>query len=151
MTHISGVGQGKAQKYGKEFADLIRKYVEENEIERPQDFVVRSVVKKSAIKVFIIQSIDRKINFEDIAIAKGLEMNELLAEIESIVASGTKLDINYYIDEYIEPYHQEEILEYFNEAKSDSIQTALETLGEGEFQEEEIRIMRIKFMSDVGN
>jgi len=151
MTHISGVGQGKAQKYGKEFADLIRKYVEENEIERPQDFVVRSVVKKSAIKVFIIQSIDRKINFEDIAIAKGLEMDELLTEIESIVASGTKLDIDYYIDEYIEPYHQDEILEYFTEAKSDSIQTALETLGEGEFQEEEIRIMRIKFMSDVGN
>ncbi len=151
MTHISGVGQGKAQKYGKEFVDLIRKYVEENEIERPQDFVVKSVVNKSANKVFIIQSIDRKINFEDIAIAKGLEMDELLTEIESIVASGLKLDIDYYIEESIEPYHQDEILDYFSEAKTDSIQTALDILGDDEYQEEEIRIMRIKFMSDVGN
>lgn len=151
MTHISGVGQGKAQKYGKKFVDLIKKYVEDNEIERPQDFVVKSVVNKSANKVFIIQSIDNKINFEDIAIAKGLEMDELLTEIESIVASGLKINVDYYIDEYIEPYHQEEILDYFNEAKSDSIQEALKSLGEAEYQEDEIRIMRIKFMSDVGN
>lgn len=151
MTHISGVGTGKAQKYGKPFAELIKKYVVENEIERPQDFIVKSVVKKSAIKVYIIQSIDRKLNFEDISIAKGLEMNELLTEIENIVASGTKLDISYYIDEYIEPYHQDEILEYFSEAETDSVDKALKSLGEDEYSLEEIRIMRIKYMSDVGN
>ena len=151
MTHISGVGAGKAQKYGQPFIDLIKKYVIDNEIERPQDFVVKSVVNKSAIKVFIIQSIDRKLSFEDIAIAKGLEMDELITEIENIVASGTKLDINYHIEENIEPYHQAEIMEYFAEAESDSIEDALKELGEDEYTEEEIRIMRIKYMSDVGN
>ncbi len=151
MTHISGVGMGKAQKYGKRFIELIKKYVDDNEIERPQDFVVRSVVKKSAIKVFIIQSIDRKLSFEDIAIAKGLDMNELLTEIEMIVSSGTKIDIGYYIDEEIEPYHQEEILDYFANAESDSVDLALRELGEDEYSMEEIRIMRIKYLSDVGN
>jgi len=151
LTHISGVGQGKAQKYGKEFIDLIRIYVEENEIERPQDFVVKSVINQSAIKVFVIQSIDKKINFEDIAIAKGLDMDELLAVIESIVASGMKLNIDYYVDEYIEQYHQEDILDYFSTATSDSIEKALQELGEDEYEEDEIRIMRIKYMSDVGN
>ncbi|MCL1851134.1 MAG: DNA helicase RecQ [Bacteroidetes bacterium] len=151
MVNIIGVGVGKAQKYGKPFADLIKKYVEENEIERPQDFIVKSIVKKSAIKVFIIQSIDRKIHFEDIAHAKGLDMDELLTEIESIVSSGTKLDIDYYIDDTIEKYHQEDILDYFSEAESDSAQVALDILGEDDFTLEEIRIMRIKYMSDVGN
>jgi ATP-dependent DNA helicase RecQ len=151
MTHISGVGTGKAQKYGHEFVELIKKYVEENEIERPQDFVVKSVVNKSALKVYIIQNIDRRINFEDIAIAKGLDMDELLTEIESIVASGAKINIDYYINEYIEPYHQEEILDYFHNAESDSVDEALEELGEGEYTMEEIRIMKIKFMSDLGN
>ncbi|MCK9338515.1 MAG: DNA helicase RecQ [Bacteroidales bacterium] len=151
MTHISGVGTGKAQKYGQPFIDLIKKYVEDNEIERPLDLVVKSVVNKSAIKVYIIQNIDRKISFEDIAIAKGFDMDELLTEIESIVSSGTKLDINYYIEENIEPYHQEEILDYFGEAESDSIQDAIDALGEDEYSTEEIRIMRIKFMSDLGN
>ncbi|MBQ7551453.1 MAG: DNA helicase RecQ [Bacteroidales bacterium] len=151
MTHVSGVGTGKAQKYAQPFIDLIKKYVEDNEIERPQDFVVHSVINKSAIKVYIIQNIDRKLNFEDIATAKGLTMDELLSEIESIVSSGTKLDINYYIDEYIEPYHQEEILDYFANAESDSVENALVELGEDEYTEEEIRIMKIKFMSDVGN
>ena len=151
MTHISGVGTGKAQKYGHEFIELIKKYVEENEIERPQDFVVKSVVNKSALKVYIIQNIDRRINFEDIAIAKGLDMDELLTEIESIVASGAKINIDYYINEYIEPYHQEEILDYFHNAESDSVDEALEELGEGEYTMEEIRIMKIKFMSDLGN
>ncbi len=151
MTHISGVGAGKAQKYGKRFIELIKNYVEENEIERPQDFVVRSVVKKSAIKVFIIQSIDRKLSFEDIARAKGLDMNELLTEIEMIVSSGTKIDITYYINEEIEEYHQEEILDYFASAESDSVDEALKELGEDEYTMEEIRIMRIKYLSDVGN
>ena len=151
MTHISGVGAGKAQKYGRRFIELIKKYVEENEIERPQDFVVRSVVKKSAIKVFIIQSIDRKLSFEDIAKAKGLDMNELLTEIEMIVSSGTKIDITYYINEEIEIYHQEEILDYFASAESDSVDEALRVLGDDEYTLEEIRIMRIKYLSDVGN
>ncbi|MDL2311757.1 DNA helicase RecQ [Bacteroidales bacterium OttesenSCG-928-B11] len=151
MTHISGVGTGKAQKYGKPFADLIKKYVIDNEIERPQDFVVKSVVKKSAIKVYIIQSIDRKLNFEDIAIAKGLGIDELLTEIENIVTSGTKLDIDYYIDEFIDPGHQDDILDYFAEAETDSFTDALEELGEDEYTLEEIRIMRIKYLSDVGN
>ncbi|MDR2979531.1 MAG: DNA helicase RecQ [Bacteroidales bacterium] len=151
MTHISGVGTGKAQKYGKPFADLIKKYVIDNEIERPQDFVVKSVIKKSAIKVYIIQSIDRKLNFEDIAIAKGLDLDELLTEIENIVISGTKLDIDYYIDEFIDPGHQEDILDYFAEAETDSPQAALDELGENEYSMEEIRIMRIKYLSDVGN
>ncbi len=151
MTHISGVGVGKAQKYGRRFIELIKNYVEENEIERPQDFVVRSVVKKSAIKVFIIQSIDRKLSFEDIARAKGLDMDELLTEIEMIVSSGTKIDITYYINEEIEEYHQEEILDYFASAESDSVDLALKELGEDEYTVEEIRIMRIKYLSDVGN
>jgi len=151
MVNITGVGVGKAQKYGKPFADLIKQYVEENEIDRPQDFIVKSIIKKSAIKVFIIQSIDRKLNFEDIAHAKGLDMDELLTEIESIVASGTKIDIDYYIDDTIEKYHQEDILDYFSEAETDSAQLALDTLGEDDFNLEEIRIMRIKYMSDVGN
>lgn len=151
MTHISGVGAGKAQKYGKRFIELIKNYVEENEIERPQDFVVKSVVKKSAIKVFIIQSIDRKLSFEDIAIAKGLDMDELLTEIEMIVASGTKIDISYYIDEEIEPYHQDDILDYFANADNDSAEQALRDLGEDEYSLEEVRIMRIKYLSDVGN
>lgn len=151
MTHISGVGAGKAQKYGQPFADLIKKYVIENEIERPLDLVVKSVVKKSAIKVYIIQSIDRKINFEDIAVAKGLDLDELLTEIENIVASGTKIDIDYYIDEYIDVIHQDEILDYFADAETDSAEKALDILGEEEYTLEEIRIMRIKYMSDVGN
>ena len=151
MTHIAGVGVGKAQKYGKRFIELIKNYVEENEIERPQDFVVRSVVKKSAIKVFIIQCIDRKLSFEDIARAKGLDMNELLTEIEMIVSSGTKIDISYYIDEEIETYQQEEILDYFATAESDSVELALKELGEDDYTEEEIRVMRIKYLSDVGN
>lgn len=151
MTSISGVGSGKALKYGKPFADLIKKYVDDNEIDRPQDYIVKSVVKKSAIKVFIIQAIDRKLSFEDIAIAKGLDFDELLSEIETIVASGTKLDINYYIEEFIEPYHQDDILEYFAEAETDCVEHCLEELGEDEYTLEEIRVMRIKYMSDVGN
>lgn len=151
MTHITGVGQGKAQKYGKPFIDLIKKYVEDNEIERPQDFVVKTVVNKSANKVYIIQNIDKRIAFEDIALAKGMEMDELLTEIESIVASGMKLHIDYYIDEVIDPYHQEDILDYFNNAQTDSVQDALEELGEDEYSLEEVRIMRIKYLSEVGN
>lgn len=151
LKHITGVGVGKAHKYGKPFVDLIAQYVEENEIIRPLDMIVRSVVNKSGLKVYIIQNIDRKIALEDIAYAKNLTIEELLTEIERIVSSGTKIDLNYYVDEYIDPYHQEEIFDYFKEAESDSIDKALKELGEDEYSEEEIRIMRIKFMSELGN
>ncbi len=151
LKQITGVGSGKAHKYGKPFLDLIKEYVEENEIIRPMDMVVKSVVNKSGIKVYIIRSIDRKIALEDIALAKNLSFGELLAEIESIVGSGTKIDLDYYIDEVVDLYHQEEIFEYFRKAESDSINEALRELGEDEFTEEEIRLMRIKFMSELGN
>lgn len=151
LLQITGVGSGKAKKYGAPFLELIKQYVDENEIIRPNDMVVKSVVNKSGLKVYIIRSIDRKLALEDIAFTKNLSVGELLTEIESIVASGTKIDINYYIDEYVDEYHQEEIYEYFKEAESDSIQQALEELGEDEFSEEEIRLMRIKFMSELGN
>lgn len=151
LKQITGVGAGKAQKYGKPFVELIKQYVEENEITRPMDLVVKSPINKSGLKVYIIQNIDRKITLEDISYAKNMTVDELLTELESIVSSGTKLDLNYYIDEFIDPYHQEEIFEYFREAESDSIEDAQKELGEDEYSEEEIRIMRIKFLSEVGN
>lgn len=151
LTQITGVGVGKAHKYGKPFLEFIKNYVEENEIIRPNDMVVKSVINKSGLKVYIIKSIDRKLSLEDIAHTKDLSFDELLTELESIVASGTKIDINYYINEVVDPYHQEEIIDYFHEAESDSIDDALKELGEDEFNEYEIRMMRIKFMSEVGN
>ena len=151
LKQITGVGSGKALKYGTPFLDLIKEYVEENEIIRPMDMVVKSVVNKSGLKVYIIQNIDRKLVLEDIAYAKNLSLDELLTEIESIVSSGTKIDLNYYIDEFVDPYHQEEIFNYFREAESDSVEEALTILGEDEYTEEEIRLMRIKFMSELGN
>lgn len=152
LQNISGVGAGKAKRYGKEFVEVIKSYVEEKEIIRPQDMVVKSVVNKSGIKVFIIQSIDRKMPFEDIADAKGLEMQALLDEIEAIVNSGTKLNIDYYVDQVLDEDHQEEIYEYFmEEAESESIEEALEELGEDEYSIDDIRLMRIKFLSELGN
>lgn len=151
LLQITGVGAGKAQKYGKPFLELIAKYVEENEIIRPMDMVVKSVINKSGLKVFIIQSIDRKVPLEDIALAKNLSIPELLFEMESIVASGTKVDISYYIDEYVDPYHLEEIFEYFKSAETDSVDDALTELGESEFNEEEVRLVRLKFISEIGN
>jgi ATP-dependent DNA helicase RecQ len=151
LLQITGVGAGKAKKYGKPFLDFIKQYVEENEIIRPNDMVVKSVVNKSGLKVYIIQSIDRKISIEDIAVAKGITIDELLNEMESIVSSGTKIDINYYINEFTDLDHQEEIYEYFKTAESDSVKDALIHLGENEYSEEEIRLMRIKFISELGN
>lgn len=152
MTRIVGVGTGKAQRYGKKFVDLIKKYVEEKEIIRPQDMVVKSVVNKSGLKVYIIQSIDRQMPLPDIADAKGLEMHDLLDEIESIVHSGTKLNLDYYIDDVIDEDKQEDIYEYFREeAETESIEAALEELGEEEYSEEDVRLMRIKFFSELGN
>jgi ATP-dependent DNA helicase RecQ len=151
LKQITGVGTGKALKYGEPFLVLIKEYVEENEIIRPMDMVVKSVINKSGLKVYIIEKIDRKISLEDIAFAKSLSFDDLLGEIESIVGSGAKIDIQYYIDEFIDGYHQEEIFNYFREAESDSVEEALKHLGEDEFTEEEIRLVRIKFMSEIGN
>lgn len=151
LVNITGVGQGKAQKFGKPFLDLISKYVDENEIERPLDMVVKSIVNKSGLKVYIIQNIDRKLPLEDVAKAKGLSLSDLIMEIESIVHSGTKVNISYYINDVIDDDKQEEAMAYFKESDSDSIAEALKELGEDEYTEEEIRLMRIKFMSEFGN
>jgi ATP-dependent DNA helicase RecQ len=151
LKQIVGVGAGKAQKYGEPFLKLIKEYVEEHDITRPNDIIIKSVVNKSGLKVYIIKSIDRKLPLEDVAHAKNLSYDEILTEIESIVASGTHLDINYYINEKIDEYHQEDILEYFSEAETDSVEEALAELGEPEYTEEEIRLMRIKYLSEVGN
>jgi len=151
LQNITGVGAGKAKRYGKEFMELIKSYVEEKEIIRPQDMVVRSVVNKSGLKVYIIQSIDRKLSLEDIAEAKGIEFPELLTEIEAIVNSGTRINIDYYIDEVLDEDYQEEIFEYFREAVDDSIEAAVAELGENNYTADHIRLMRIKFLSDLGN
>ncbi|MBK8847525.1 MAG: DNA helicase RecQ [Bacteroidetes bacterium] len=151
LKNITGVGAGKALKYGKPFIELIDKYVEENEIERAVDMVVKSVVNKSGLKVYIIQNIDRKIALDDMAESKGITLSDLIGELESIVGSGTKIDINYYLNEVIDPDKQEDVFDYFRNAESDSAHDALVTLGEDEFTEEEIRLMRIKFMSELGN
>ncbi len=152
LQNIVGVGAGKAQRYGKEFLELIKSYVEEKEIVRPQDMVVKSVVNKSGMKVYIIQAIDRKMSLDDICEAKNLEMSDLLNEIEAIVNSGTKLNIDYYINEILDEEHQEEIFQYFKEeAQTESLEDALKSLGDDEYTEEEIRLMRVKFMSELGN
>ena len=152
LKNITGVGQGKALRYGKEFVEVIKKYVDEKEIIRPSDMVVKSIVNKSGLKVYIIQSIDRKIPREDIANAKNLEMDELLSEIESIVHSGTRLNLDYYIDQVLDKEHQDEVFEYFREeAEDESVEAALRELGEDEYTEEDIRLMRIKFFSEMGN
>ncbi len=151
LQNIQGVGQGKARRYGKEIVALIAKYVEENEIERPEDMVVRTVANKSKLKVFIIQSIDRKLSFEDIADSKGVEVKDVISEVEAIVNSGTRLNIDYYIEDVLDEEHQEEIFEYFRESHDDSIENALQELGEDEYSEEDIRLVRIKFLSDMGN
>jgi ATP-dependent DNA helicase RecQ len=151
LQNISGVGAGKAQRYGKEFVEIIKKYVEEKEIIRPLDMVVKSVVNKSGLKVYVIQSIDMKRPLEDIAEAKGLEMDELISEIEAIVNSGTRINLDYYIGMMIDEERQHEIYSYFREeAESDSLEAAIKELG-SEFEEEEIRLVRIKFLSDMGN
>lgn len=152
LQNCVGVGAGKAQKYGKEFVELIKSYVEEKEIIRPQDMVVKSIVNKSGLKVYIIQSIDRKLPLDDIANAKNLEIPQLLTEIEAIVNSGTKLNLDYYINLVMDEDRQEEVYTYFKEdAVTESVEEALKELGEDEYSEEEIRLMRIKFISDLGH
>jgi ATP-dependent DNA helicase RecQ len=151
MKQISGVGAGKAMKFGAPFIDLIKKYVEDNEIDRPIDMVIKSAPNKSALKVYIIQNIDRHLSLEDIAASKGLTYEEILREVESIVNSGTKLNLNYFIDEVIDEDKQEEVYDYFRSAEIDSIDDALVELGADEYTREEVQLMRIKFMSELGN
>jgi ATP-dependent DNA helicase RecQ len=151
MKNIVGVGAGKALRYGKEFLQLIDAYVEEHEIERPMDLVVKSVVNKSGQKVYIITNIDRKISLYDICKSKGMTMSDLLGELESIVSSGTKIDINYFINEVLDRDRQIEVFDYFKNASSDSVDEAMRELGENEYTSDEIRLMRIKFMSEMGN
>lgn len=150
LKNIPGVGEGKAKRYGQEFVDLIRRHVEENEIERPEDIRVRTVAKKSQMKVSIIQSIDRKVALDDIALAKGIEFEELLDEIESIVYSGTKLNIDYFLEEVIDDDKVDDIYDYFKESETDDLDEAIDELGD-DFSEEEIRLVRIKFISEMAN
>lgn len=150
LQNIPGVGAGKAKRYGDEFVKLIKTHVEENEIERPEDLRVRSVANKSKLKISIIQGIDRKIALDELAESKGLEFNELLDEIEAIVYSGTKINISYFLDEVMDEDHQDDIFEYFKESESDDLEAAISELGK-ECSEEEIRLVRIKFLSEMGN
>ncbi len=150
LQNIPGVGPGKAKRYGQEFIDLIKKYVDENEIERPEDMRVRTVANKSKLKVEIITAIDRKVPLDALAESKDLEFDELLDELEAIVYSGTKINVSYYIDEAIDIDIEEDIFEYFKESESDDIETAMQELGD-DYTEEEIRLVRIKFLSEMGN
>ncbi|WP_421946284.1 DNA helicase RecQ [Pedobacter sp.] len=151
LKQISGVGSGKAMKFGTPFIELIKKYVEDNDIERPIDLIIKTQANKSQMKVSIIQNIDRQIGLEDIADSKGISYEEILKEVESIVNSGTKLNLNYFIDEVIDDDRQDEVFDYFRAAESDSIDEALNELGETDYTREEIQLMRIKFMSELGN
>ena len=150
LSSIFGVGEGKSKKYGKEFLELISEYVEQNNITRPDDLVVKSAGKNSSLKLFIIQSIDRKLSIEDIAQSKSMDLSELISEMETIVFSGTKLDISYCVDDYLDEDQQGELYDYFIESESDNIEMALEEF-DGEFDEFELKLFRIKFLSDLAN
>ncbi|MFY0672106.1 MAG: DNA helicase RecQ [Bacteroidia bacterium] len=151
MGNVVGVSATKARRYAKPFIKVIKKYVEENDIERPDDLIIKSVVSKSANKVYIIQSLDRKLDFEDIANSKGMDMDGLLTEIENIVFSGTKLNIDYYVNDLIDEDDQEDIYEYFREAENSSLEAAMEEFGEDVYSYEEMRLVKIKFISDMAN
>jgi ATP-dependent DNA helicase RecQ len=150
LTNIQGVGTGKASRYGAPFLSLIQNYVDENEIERPQDLVVKSIINKSGLKVQLIQNIDRKLPLEDIGKAQGKSLEEVIEEIEAIVSSGTRVNINYYINDILDQDNQEEIYDYFNDAETDDIDLAVKEF-DGDYSEEELRLMRIKFMSEMAN
>jgi ATP-dependent DNA helicase RecQ len=150
LINIHGVGEGKAKKYGKDFIDLINRYVDENEVERPDDLVVKSTGANSANKLYIIQNIDRKLSLEDISKGKGMKMDDLIKEMEQIVYSGTKLNIKYWIDEMLDDDQQEEIYTYYMESESDNIEDALKEF-DGDYDIDELRLMRIKFISEVAN
>ncbi len=150
LQNIPGVGAGKAKRYGTEFIALIKRHVEENEIERPEDLRVKTVANKSKLKVSIVQSIDRKVALDDIAVSKGLEFGELLDEIEAIVYSGTRINIDYFLNDVMDEDHIEDIYEYFKDSETDDLEEAIEELG-GDYTEEEIRLVRIKFLSEMAN
>lgn len=150
LQNIPGVGAGKAKRYGQEFCELIKAHCEENEIDRPEDLRVRTVANKSKLKVSIIQSIDRKVALDDIAVAKGIDFQELLDEVEAIVYSGTKLNIDYFLDEIMDEDHMLDIYDYFKESETDNIEDAMDELGD-DYTEEEIRLVRIKFISEMAN
>ncbi len=151
LANISGVSKGKAERYGEQFIEMIEQYVEDNDIDKPSDVVVKSVVNKSANKIFFIQNIDKKIPLDQIARGKGLKLVELLEELETIVLSGTKLNLNYYINDIMEDDRQQDVIDYFRSADSDSLDAAMEELGEENFTHEEVKLMRLKFLSDMGN
>ena len=150
LKNIPGVGEGKAKRYGEEFCALIKRHCEENEIDRPEDIRIRTVANKSKLKVAIINAIDRKVALDDLAISKGVEFDELLDDIESIVYSGTKLNIDYFLEEILDEENMNEIYDYFKSSDTDNIDIAVEELG-GEYSEEEIRLVRVKFISEMGN
>ena len=152
LKNVPGVGEGKAKRYGEDFISIIKKYVEENNIERPEDMRVRSIANRSKLKIAIIEAIDRRVALDDLAEREGIDISELLNEIESIVYSGTKLNIDYFLDQIMDEDVKQEIFNYFKEdAETDSIESALKELGEDDYTEEEIRLVRIKFLSEMGN
>ena len=151
LANVHGVGEGKAKKYGETFLRIIKTYVEENEVMRPDDFIVKSTGSNSALKLYIITNVDKKLPLTDIADAKKMEMNDLIKEMEAIVNSGTRLNINYWIDEVLDEDQQEEIHEYFlEEAETPDIDVAMEEF-DGDYEEEELRLYRIKFFSEIAN
>jgi ATP-dependent DNA helicase RecQ len=151
LEKCQGVSKGKAIRYGRKFVDLVAKYVEENEIEKPDDFVMKGVVNRNNNKIFIIQNVDKKIPLDTIAKTKDLKIDELLEEMETIVASGTKLNLDYAINELVDEYEQEEIIDYFKACETSSLQIAQEELADSGFNWEQLKIMRIKFLSVYGN
>ena len=150
MVSINGVGEGKAKRYGEKFISLINNYVKENNITRPEDLIIKSTGANSALKLYLIQNIDRKFSLEDIASAKGIEMSNLITEMETIVFSGTKLNIDYWIKEVFDEDQIEELMDYFMEADSDDVSIALEEFND-DYDEDDLRLFRLKFISEVGN
>ena len=150
LLNIIGVGEGKAQRYGDQFLKLINDYVNENNIIRPDDLVFKSTGSNSSLKLYLIQNIDRKLPLDDIALSKGMDMDQLISEMETIVKSGTKLNINYWIDEILDEESQDDLYDYFIETDIDSIEKAISYF-DGDFEEDEIRFYRIKFLSDIAN
>jgi ATP-dependent DNA helicase RecQ len=151
LLTIPGVGVAKAKRYGDEFLRVIKEYVEENEIIRPEDLRVRTVAHDSARKISIIQAIDRRVALDDLAESKGMSMDELLEEVEAIVYSGTKLNINYFIDDVVDPDEKADIIDYFKHADSDNLHVAMDNLGYDDYDELHVRLVRIQFHSDLGN
>jgi ATP-dependent DNA helicase RecQ len=151
LEKIAGVSKGKAIRYGRKFIDLIAKYVEENDITKPDDFIMKSIVNKSGMKVFIIQNIDKKIPLDTIAKNKGLTMPDLLNEMETIVASGTKLNLDYFLEQELDEYEQEDICDYFRSSHDDNLELAIKEFSDRNITIEQLKMMRIKFMSEYAN